>query len=123
MKFLRMTGLVLAIGLGGCSTVTGLMSGSSVASQNPVVSAKTEQALTIAHLAFNGVSQLILDNTSNGLLKGATAAQVKVYYNEAGDALDVADKADNALNEPGVLSAISKANDAIASASSLVKGK
>lgn len=120
---MKLACLVLCLGLSSCDTVTALVSGQSVAQSSPGISINTEKALTITHLAFQGVSDAILSATSTGLLKGANAAQVRVYYDKAGAALDVADTADKALNEQGVLSAISDAQDAISQAKTLAGGK
>jgi hypothetical protein len=114
----------LALSLMGCQTVQSglsLLTGHSVASQNPVVAGDVEKALTIAHLAYDGIGNQILVNKQSGLLHGATAAEVKVYYDKAGDALIVADTADKAANQDGVVSALSTATDAITQAKALIK--
>ncbi len=90
---------------------------------NPADLGSAEKSLTLAHLAYQGISDTILAATKSGVLKGTAAAQTKVYYDKAGAALDVADKADTAANAPDIITAVLQANDAITQASNLVKGK
>jgi hypothetical protein len=121
-NLLRVALLVSAIGLGGCHSIDNLLMGDSIASQFPgKVSIQVEKSLTIAHLAYNGISEVILTATRSGTLRGENAKQVWVYYRQAGDALNAADKAHSALNEEGIINAIMAANDAIAAASVLVR--
>lgn len=112
--------LCLAWALVGCTTLGPLLGGKSVAAQVGVVSVKTEQALTIADLAYTGLGSQLIANTANGLLKGANAATAKAWYDKAGDALIVAHRADDAANDNGVLSAVSDASDAITKAKALI---
>lgn len=114
--------LLAFVALAGCSNVP-FLNGNSVAGSAPVaVTANTEKALTIAHIAYNGLAASLTIAVNNGVLHGGDAAKAKVYFDKAGDALLVADKADAAANENGVLSAISDAEDAITSASAFAKG-
>lgn len=108
--------LALSSPLASCQTP-------SVADAAPVTVANAEKGLTIAHLAYNGLSATILTATQTGLLKGANAATVKVYYDKARDALAAADAADKALNTQGIMAAAQAAQDAIAQASAIVSPK
>lgn len=99
----------------GCQQLTSVTSSQNIT--------EAEKALTVAHLAYNSLGTIILDATKTGVLKGSTAAQVKVYYDKAGDALLVADKADKAANATDLANAIASAQDAIASASTLIGSK
>jgi hypothetical protein len=108
--------LALSSPLASCNTP-------SVADAAPVTVANAEKGLTIAHLAYNGLSATILTATQTGLLKGQNAATVKVYYDKARDALLAADAADKALNTQGIIAAVQAAQDAIALASSIVSPK
>lgn len=126
MKKFLLVGLMCLLPLSACGETLKnlpLLNGQSVANSVPgSVSLKTEQALTVTHVAFNGISNEILLAVKAGILKGSNASKVKIYYDKAGDAIGVADKLDKAGNENGVLSAISDANSAIASAKKLVGG-
>lgn len=99
----------------GCQQLTSVTSPQNIAD--------AEKALTVAHLAYNSLGTIILNATQTGVLKGSAAAQVKVYYDKAGDALIVADKADKAANATDLVNAIRLAQDAIASATTLVGSK
>ncbi len=113
----------LALPLASCSTISAIAPGSSLASAAPATMIAAEKALTITHLAFNGVSTGIQTFTASGVLRGPAAAQVKVWYDKAGDALIAADKADAALNAQGIMAAIGTAQDAIAAANAIVYPK
>lgn len=113
----------VVVPLGGCSTITALATGHSVASTAPTVSANVEKSLTIAHLAYNAVGQELINNAKSGVLHGGAAATAKIAYDKAGDTLLVADKAEQASNEPGIIAAVSMATDAISQANSLITGK
>lgn len=123
-KMMRKYALVLAFGLaispavviGGCQQFTS-------AATSPQTIATAEKSLTVAHLAYNSLGTIILNATQTGVLKGSAAAQVKVYYDKAGDALLVADKADQAANSVDLYNAVLLAQDAIASASKLIGSK
>lgn len=118
----RLIALAFYIALGGCGTVTTLMGGNSIASSAPGVSIAAEKSLTIAHLAYNGIGGALVSAAQTGVLHGPNAADARVLYDKAGDALAVADKADAAANEQGVINAVSAATDAISAAQALVKG-
>ncbi len=105
--------LALVVSLGGCHSLTSLA---------PDASLNTEKALTIAHIAYNGVGNGLMKAVSFGVLKGADAAKAKVFFDKAGVALDAADKADKAANDTDVVKFINDAQDAIASASAFTKG-
>lgn len=111
------------IPLGGCATITALATGNSVASTAPAVSSTVEKSLTIAHLAYNAVGQQLINNAKSGVLHGSAAATAKIAYDKAGDAISVADKAEQASNEPGIIAAVNTATDAISQANSLITDK
>lgn len=100
--------------------IAGLATGASIASQAPVVTAKTEQALTVAHYAYEEIGSVVIAAVHSGALRGSNAAKVKIYYDAAGDALKIADKADAAANEEGITAALSDAYSAIFSIKQLV---
>lgn len=108
--------LALSSPLASCNTP-------SISQAAPVTVANAEKGLTIAHLAYNGLSATILTATQTGLLKGQNAATVKAYYDKARDALAAADAADKALNTQGIIAAVLAAQDAIAQASNIVTPK
>lgn len=118
----KLLAIAICISLGGCSTISAVLTGNSVASTAPGISLTVEKSLTIAHLAYNGIGDGLIAATKTGALHGANAALAKGFYDKAGDALLVADKADAAANESGVVNAVSAATDAISSANALVKG-
>lgn len=110
--------------LGGCSSlgaVVGVTSG-SVATVAPQTVADAEKALTVAHLAYNAVSLNLLDATKSGLLHGTNAATAKVYYDQAGAALDAADAADRLTNAQGIMAKVTEAEGLIVQIQTLVKG-
>lgn len=118
----RLIAIAFCCSLAGCSTVTGLMGGNSIASSAPGVSIAVEKSLTIAHLAYNGIGDALISAAKTGVLHGPNAADARALYDKAGDALLVADKADAAANEQGVINAVTAATDAISAAQALVKG-
>jgi uncharacterized lipoprotein NlpE involved in copper resistance len=103
--------LVLSLALVGCNGVN--------VSQGALTTA--EKSLTIAHLAYNGAGTALKSAADSGVLKGQNAAQAKVYFDKAGDALALADKADTAANAQGILAQITIAEDLLAQASALTK--
>lgn len=118
MKAIVSLALILALSspLASCSTP-------SISASAPVTVANAEKGLTIAHLAYNGLSSTILTATQTGLLKGPNATTVKADYDKAKKALDAADAADKALNAQGIVAAVQAAQDAITQASNLVSPK
>lgn len=96
------------LALGGCSTL------------QSVDLPTAEKSLTISHYAYEGVSQVILQATKSGALKGQNAAQVKIYYDKAGKALDAADAADKAANASDVNAQIKAFTDAVNTVRNLV---
>lgn len=109
----------LALTISTPIVVSGCQQFGTVTSQDM---ATAEKSLTVAHLAYNAIGKTILNLTQTGVLKGQTAAQVKVYYDKAGDALLAADQADKAANATSLNVAIANANDAITSIQNLIKG-
>ncbi len=113
--------LVGTSSVSGCSTFAHVFGGGSVADTAPATMATAEKDLTVIHLAYNGLGQIILTNTASGLLHGPTAATVKTYYDKAGDVIAVADKADSAANAQGIEDALVQARDLIAQAKGLAQ--
>ena len=111
---MKLASIIFALALSSCAG-TGL--------QGTQTLVDAEKSLTIAHLAYNGIGAGLLTAANSGVLKGANAAQAKVYFDKAGDALKVADTADNAANASGILAAVQQAQDAIAQANALVNPK
>jgi hypothetical protein len=103
--------LVFAIALAGCMTIA------------PTTLSTAEKSLTIAHLAYNGIGESLKASAESGVLVGMNAATAKSWFDKAGDALLVADKADAAANAQGILDAIILAEEAIAQANALVSPK
>lgn len=121
MKRIALVLLVCCVPLASCQQAdTPIVNGSSVADTSPEVFANAQKGLTVAHLAYNAIGSQILQATSSGLLKGNAAAQVKVVYDKAGDALNIADTAERAGNTTNLLHAIQEANSAISQAKSLL---
>ncbi len=104
----------VALTLVGCTTlqnVAGALTGGSVVSAAPATVADAEKGLTLAHLAYQGVSYGIQDAITTGYLHGTSAAQVKVWYDQAKVGLDAADAADAAANAQGVVDKVNAVND------------
>lgn len=114
MKFALIAGLVL--GLSGCAN-------QALSTLNPTVTKEVEKSLTVAHVAYNGVGQLILAGVGTGQIKGSIAGKIEIIYDKAGDALKVADNLDAAGNTTDVLTQVNIANQAIADVTSLVGKK
>jgi hypothetical protein len=112
--------LAAAVSLGACSTVAPLFAGQSLAQQAPQTSADAQKALTIAHLAYQGIGISLKDAAQSGALHGANAASAKALYDKAGALLDTADQADALANAPGVFAAVGEASALIAQIKSLI---
>lgn len=113
--------LIICLPLAGCGAgSTPILNGSSVSQTAPEVFANGQKALTVAHLAFNAISNQILVATNSGILRGENAATAQVAYRKAKAALDLADTAERAGNTADLLQAIRDANSAISQAKSLV---
>lgn len=56
--------------------------------------ADAEKALTLAHLAYQGVGIALEQAAESGALHGADAARAQALYDQAGAALDAGDAAD-----------------------------
>lgn len=100
--------LILALGIASCGTTGTVVS--------PATLVTAEKALTVAHLAYDGVGMSLKTASDTGVLKGTAAATAKCWYDKAGDELAAADAADIALNAADIASAITKAQDAIVQA-------
>lgn len=120
--------LALSLSLMGCQTIaaglaagTSVVTGQSVAQVAPVTVKDAEKGLIVAHLALNFVGQQLIEQAQpGGLLHGEAALTAKHYYDVADDALRAADKADEAANAQGIVTAVSKANDALAQFNSIL---
>ena len=113
-KALRALALLAAVGLGACSYLPVLLGNASIAQQAPQTTADAEKALTLAHLAYQGIGIALRNAAASGALHGAAAAQAKALYDRAGAALDAADTADAAANAPGLLAALAQAQTLLA---------
>ena len=112
--------LCLPLAIGACENQVPILNGQSASQTAPQVFQTAEKSLTVAHIAYDAIGRQILQATQAGLLRGSTAAQVKVVYDKAGDALNVADTADRAGNTTNLLAAIQDANSAIAQTKNLI---
>ncbi|MEI9995685.1 MAG: hypothetical protein WDM91_13905 [Rhizomicrobium sp.] len=90
--------------LAACSTLS-----PDAAQTAPQALADAEKALTLAHLAYQGIGVALKDAAASGALHGADAATARTLYDQAGAILDVADQADAAANAQGVLDAVAAA--------------
>lgn len=118
----------LSVILSSCTTpvpapVVSLAEGNSIATQAPQTIAKSEQLLTVAHLAVQALGQNIIANTSNGLLHGDNAKTAGVWFDKAVAGLAVADAADKTVNAQGISDALSGVYDAISKAQALIPKK
>lgn len=111
--------LVLIIPLSGCNTLAHVIGGDSIADTAPATVAEAEKALTLAHLAYDGLGDTLKATATSGVLHGPAAATAKTYYDKAGDALLLADQADATANAKGIMDAISSADTAILQAKNL----
>lgn len=111
-----------ALALSGCGGLSGC-AGTSISQVAPKTVADAEKALTLAHLAYDGLGQALKAAATSGLLHGADAAKAKVLYDQAGDAIALADKADSVANAQGIYDAVTQANDLITQASAFAKAK
>jgi len=102
----------------GCS----VLQGQSPAQAAGQVSIDAEKALTIAHLAYNALGTQLIAAANSGVLHGADAAKAKSLYDQAGDALKLADSADKAANQTNLVNAVLQANGLIAQAQTLLVG-
>src|SRR6202000_1011568 len=90
-----------ACALGGCALI------------DPATLADAEKALTVAHLAYQAAGTALEEAAKSGVLHGADAAQAQALYDKAGDALDLADKADAAADADGVVEEVAAAQSLI----------
>lgn len=116
--------LVLSLVLTGCGGVTscGVLTGGSVADQAPETVLTAEKTLTVAHLALEQVGNQLIELAQSGVLRGQAAAEAKVWYDRADDALKAADTADKAANVMGIINAVRLAEDALFQANTIIKG-
>lgn len=123
-KRLAYTFVALSLALAGCGSIQGcaFLSGQSVADQAPETILTAEKALTVAHLALEQVGNRLIELAQSGVLRGQAAAEAKVWYDRADDALKAADTADKAANVMGVLNAVRLAQDALFQANTIIKG-
>lgn len=116
MRAAILAALIAAAPLAACSSLLG----GSVAQSAPQTVADAEKALTIAHLAYQGIGLALEDAAASGALHGADAAKAQALFDKAGAALDVADTADAAANADGILAAVADADTLIAALHTLV---
>jgi len=109
-----------ALALGGCSSVSNVLGGGSLAQAAPQTAADAEKALTIAHLAYQALGVSLRGAAASGALRGTDAAAAKDLYDRAGAALDAADAADAAANAQGVIAALAGATALIAQLHALI---
>lgn len=125
MRIFKVAFVALALTLGGCANVGpafDVLTG-SVATTAPVTIGEAEKVLTVAHLAYNTVSENIITATTLGTLHGTNAATVKLWYDKAGDALLAADQLDKVANAQGVMDKVSTINTLLAQIASIVPTK
>ncbi len=120
MRKLAMLCAALAFALGGCSTVSTILGGGSLAQTAPQTVADAEKALAIAHLAYQAVGVSLQQAAQTGALHGADAAAAQALYDKAGAALDAADAADAAADAQGVVAALAGATALIAQLHALI---
>ena len=111
MKLLPLAAVLGALALGGCTTFATLFGGSGA---QAATLTDAEKALTVAHLAYQGAGVALEQAAQSGALSGANAANAQALYDKAGDALDLADKADAAADADGVAEEVAAAQALIA---------
>ena len=121
MNLLPLAAAAGAFALGGCTSVPSLFDGGSAAQAAPAATADAEKALTVAHLAYQATGISLEQAAQSGALTGGDAENARTLYARAGAALDIADKADDAANAPGVLAAVVDAQALIAQIDTLIK--
>jgi predicted small secreted protein len=114
--------LLLAAPLAGCNTMQALVAG-SVAQSAPQTVSDAEKGLTLAHLAYQGIGDALKDAATSGALKGAAAATAKGLYDEAGAALDAADRADSLANAQAIVDKVGAVNALILQVKALIPEK
>jgi hypothetical protein len=102
MKLPLILAAACACALGGCTLV------------DPATLQDAEKALTVAHLAYQAAGTALDEAARSGALHGADAAGAQALYDKAGDALDLADKADAAANADGVVEEVAAVQALIA---------
>lgn len=112
---------VAAATLGACSSLP--LAGPAQTSMPAIQPAiqDAEKALTIAHLAYQGIGLSLKSAAESGVLHGADAATAKALYDKAGALLDAADQADALANAQGVFDAVTQASALIAQVDALIK--
>lgn len=117
-KLVRLCALLAALSLGACALVPGASATGGTASSTL---ADAEKALTVAHLAYQGIGVSLKAAADSGVLHGADAATARQLYDRAGALLDAADQADALANAQGVLDAVTQASALIAQVDALIK--
>jgi len=120
MRKLIAIAAALSITLTGCTFFRTVVAGQSVAQAAPQTIAQAEKGLVLAHLAYNGLGTALIAAANSGVLHGATAATAKADFDAAGNALKLADDADNAANVSGIVGQVSAAEDLIVQAKALI---
>jgi hypothetical protein len=115
--------LTVSLALGGCSTIESLIGGGSLGQSAPTVLADAEKALTVAHLAYQGIGISLQQAAQSGALHGPNATTAQGLYDKIGGFLDTADAADAALNAQGVLDAVTQADALVTQINSLIPKK
>lgn len=82
-----------------------------------------EKALTVANYAYQGVGTTLKTLADTNVLRGQNAANAKIYYDKAGDALLAAKKADEAANAQGIFAQVQLATEAIAQTDAVIHPK
>jgi len=102
--------------LGACASLPGFAGTPA----QTTATADAQKALTLAHLAYQGIGEALRNAALSGALHGPAAAEAKALYDKAGAALDAADTAQAAADAPDMLSAIAEANALIAQLHTLI---
>ena len=111
------------LALGGCSAVSTLADGGSLAQSAPQIAADAQKALAVAHLAYSAAGIAMQQAIADGLLKGANAAKAQDFYAKAGAALAAADAANAAANAQGMVAALADAAVLVAQLHALMAAK
>ena len=109
-----------ALMISGCAVWNAVVAGQSARQAAPQTIEGAEKVLALTHLTYNGLSQAILAATQQHVIHGTTASLVKEYYDRAGDALNLADKADQAADVQGITSQVQTATSLITQASAII---
>lgn len=93
-KFLIAAVLSCSVALGGCASLSAIwhVTTAPTATQT-VLMVDADKVLITAHELFKAAGITLKTAADAGILKGAAAAQAKVYYDQAGHWLQLADQA------------------------------